>query len=161
LGVQYGLEQRHARLGPLQEVDVGDELLHLVALQRVLLDALDGPLREESVDGIDPFGNRQLRRVQGPLLIPAALTSAAPGAPIPALALAPVEVLQSRIAIGVLALHAAADVLGLVAEDQSPANFLLPNGHGACVGSSLQARRTPYCAAMRKSMLSNAIACAA
>src|SRR5262245_43697319 len=143
LGVQHGLEQGHARLGSLQEVDVGNEFLHLVALQSVLLDALDGPLRKQGMDGVDPVGDRQLRGVQGALLVPATLTFAAPGAPIPALALAPIEVLQGRVAVGVLALYAAADALRLVAEDQAPAKLLLSNGHGACVCSSLGRRRTP------------------
>src|SRR5262249_11360986 len=104
------------RLGPLQQLGVGNEFFQLVALQGVLLDPLDGSLREEGVNGVDPLGHQELRLPQSAR--PLARRSDVAAGPV----LPVVEEAQGLVALGPAPLQRAAQgFLGSSAQDQSPA----------------------------------------
>src|SRR5262249_19152975 len=120
--VQDGLEERLVGLSTAEQLGVGDQLLNLVALQGVLLDALDGTTRKERVDLVDPLGHGQGGVVEGSA---AAATGVAAGA-----ILTPVEKIEGTVAAGLLAVETTTQpLLGIGAEHQPPTHQALTRFH--------------------------------
>jgi hypothetical protein len=125
LGAHDRLQQRLAGLRAAEGVHVRDHLFQLVAFERVLLDPLDGLLREQLVNEVDPLRHRQLGLALAAGVGAAAALPARAAAPAAHVAARPVLALVEKrerpFALPPFAGQSAQRLLRPLAQHQAPA----------------------------------------